>query len=81
MCREYRHTGVGREIVNDKSREHTWYKMIRVGDWSYRTQVIRQDVSNYSIIITIRKPESEVKTDDSEYRKTSGTNPVYGFMR
>jgi len=55
--------------------------MIRVGDWWYRTQVIRQDVSNYNIIIIIRKLEFEVKTDESEYRKTSGTNPVYGFIR
>jgi len=37
-------------------REHAWYNMIKAGDWWNRTQVIRQDVNIYNIII-IRIPE------------------------
>ena len=39
------------------SMEYAWYNMIRIGDWWNRTQVIRQDVSSYNIIIIINKPE------------------------
>ena len=55
-CCEHRHTGAGKDIVMISSREHAWCIMIRAGDWWNRTQVVRQNVSSYNIIIII-KPE------------------------
>ena len=45
------HIGAGREIEVISSREYAWYNMIRVGDWWNRTQVVRQNVKRYNIII------------------------------
>ena len=51
--------------------------MIRAGDWWNRTQVVRQNVNIYKIIIIIIiNQKSEVKSDESKYDKTSSTNPV-----
>ena len=61
------------------SREHAWYNMIRVRTWWNRTHV-SQDVNVYNIIIIIKNLKSKVKSDESKYSKTSGTNPPYAFM-
>jgi len=46
--------------------------MIRAGDQWNRTQVIRQDINIYNIIIIIIKSETEVKSDENKHGKTSG---------
>jgi len=42
--------------------------------------VVKKDVSSYNIIIIINR-KSDVQPDESKYGNTSGTDPVYGFMR
>ena len=38
--------------------------MIRAGDWWNRTQVVKQDVSMYNIVMIINR-KSDVKPDES----------------
>ena len=52
------------------SRKYSWYDKIRAGDWRNRTQVIKQDVSSYNIIMVINR-KSDVKPDESNCGKTN----------
>ena len=58
------------EIWQIISREHAWYNMIRVEDWWNRTQVVKQNVSRYNIVMIINR-KSDVKPKESNYSKTS----------
>ena len=44
------------------------YNKIRAGDWWNRTQVAKQDVSSYNIIMVINR-KSNVKPDESKLGK------------
>ena len=46
------------------SREHSWYNKIRAGDWWNITQVAKQDISSYNIIMVINQ-KSDVKPNES----------------
>ena len=50
------------------SRKYSWYGKIRVGDWWNRTQVVKQDVSRYNIVMLINR-KSDVKPHGSKLSK------------
>ena len=51
--------------------EYSWYDNIRAGDWWNRTQVVKQDVSRYNIVMLINQ-KSDVKPDEGNCGETSG---------
>ena len=50
------------------SRKYTWYNKTRVGDWWNRTQVVKQDVSRYNMVMIINR-KSDLKPDGSKHGK------------
>ena len=41
------------------NRNYSWYDKIRVEDWWNRTQVVKQDMSRYNIVMIINRKSDE----------------------
>ena len=61
------------------SREYSWFDKIRAGDWWNRTQIVKQGVSMYNIVMIINR-KSDVKFDESILGKVYNEYIVASFI-